>query len=342
MGLRRLDAAGRGRGGAALRRAGRGTDGRRPRAGPCSPPRSCRFSAARCCAPTSTCSRSRSSSRRSCSSRATGRGPASPCSALAVMTKVFPIVVAPVAIAWLVARGRRRDAWQGALALRGRDGGDRGRSRRGLAGRARSTRSGTTSTARSRSRARPPWCCSAWTRPARGTRRACRASGPTASSTGRPTRSRRCSCSPSSPSSPSCAREPPGWLAGGRAPASVRAELVLASLAACAGFALLRQGALAAVRDLGAPARRARVRLADVRACGCRGTRRGPDADRVPRALLRRRRPRAARDRHRRREEPGAGRGDRAQPARAARCALGRGAAREQPAERRPPSLPAR
>ncbi|MET0615134.1 MAG: glycosyltransferase 87 family protein [Thermoleophilaceae bacterium] len=34
---------------------------------------------------------------------------------LAVMTKVFPIVVAPVAIAWLVARGRRRDAWQGAL-----------------------------------------------------------------------------------------------------------------------------------------------------------------------------------------------------------------------------------
>ena len=35
---------------------------------------------------------------------------------LAVMTKVFPIVVAPVAIAWLVARGRRRDAWQGALA----------------------------------------------------------------------------------------------------------------------------------------------------------------------------------------------------------------------------------
>jgi uncharacterized membrane protein len=35
---------------------------------------------------------------------------------LAVMTKVFPIVVVPVAIAWLLARGRRRDAWQGALA----------------------------------------------------------------------------------------------------------------------------------------------------------------------------------------------------------------------------------
>jgi hypothetical protein len=35
---------------------------------------------------------------------------------VAVMTKVFPIVVAPVAIAWLLARGRRRDAWQGALA----------------------------------------------------------------------------------------------------------------------------------------------------------------------------------------------------------------------------------
>jgi hypothetical protein len=35
---------------------------------------------------------------------------------LAVMTKAFPIVVAPVAIAWLLAHGRRRDAWQGALA----------------------------------------------------------------------------------------------------------------------------------------------------------------------------------------------------------------------------------
>ena len=34
---------------------------------------------------------------------------------LAVMTKAFPIVIAPVAIAWLIARGRRRDAWQGAL-----------------------------------------------------------------------------------------------------------------------------------------------------------------------------------------------------------------------------------
>jgi Glycosyltransferase family 87 len=34
---------------------------------------------------------------------------------IAVMTKAFPIVVAPVALAWLLARGRRRDAWQGAL-----------------------------------------------------------------------------------------------------------------------------------------------------------------------------------------------------------------------------------
>jgi hypothetical protein len=34
---------------------------------------------------------------------------------LGAMTKVFPIVVVPVAIAWLLARGRRRDAWQGAL-----------------------------------------------------------------------------------------------------------------------------------------------------------------------------------------------------------------------------------
>jgi uncharacterized membrane protein len=36
---------------------------------------------------------------------------------LAVMTKAFPIVVVPVAIAWLLARGRRRDAWQGTLVL---------------------------------------------------------------------------------------------------------------------------------------------------------------------------------------------------------------------------------
>jgi hypothetical protein len=34
---------------------------------------------------------------------------------LAVMTKAFPIVVAPVAIAWLMARGRHRDAWNGTL-----------------------------------------------------------------------------------------------------------------------------------------------------------------------------------------------------------------------------------
>jgi hypothetical protein len=34
---------------------------------------------------------------------------------LGVMTKAFPIVVAPVAIAWLLARGRGRQAWQGAL-----------------------------------------------------------------------------------------------------------------------------------------------------------------------------------------------------------------------------------
>ena len=32
------------------------------------------------------------------------------------MTKLFPLVAVPVAIAWLVARGHRREAWQGALA----------------------------------------------------------------------------------------------------------------------------------------------------------------------------------------------------------------------------------
>jgi len=35
---------------------------------------------------------------------------------LGAMTKAFPLVAVPVAVVWLVARGRRRDAWQGALA----------------------------------------------------------------------------------------------------------------------------------------------------------------------------------------------------------------------------------
>jgi hypothetical protein len=35
---------------------------------------------------------------------------------LGAMTKAFPLVAVPVALAWLVARGRRREAWQGALA----------------------------------------------------------------------------------------------------------------------------------------------------------------------------------------------------------------------------------
>jgi hypothetical protein len=33
-----------------------------------------------------------------------------------VVTKAFPLVAVPVALAWLLARGRRREAWQGALA----------------------------------------------------------------------------------------------------------------------------------------------------------------------------------------------------------------------------------
>jgi uncharacterized membrane protein len=35
---------------------------------------------------------------------------------LGAMTKLFPLVAVPLALAWLLARGRRRDAWQGALA----------------------------------------------------------------------------------------------------------------------------------------------------------------------------------------------------------------------------------
>jgi glycosyl transferase family 87 len=36
---------------------------------------------------------------------------------LAAMTKLFPLVVAPVALAWLVGRGRRREAWQAGATL---------------------------------------------------------------------------------------------------------------------------------------------------------------------------------------------------------------------------------
>ena len=35
---------------------------------------------------------------------------------LGAMTKLFPLIAVPVALAWLVAKGRRREAWQGALA----------------------------------------------------------------------------------------------------------------------------------------------------------------------------------------------------------------------------------
>jgi Glycosyltransferase family 87 len=38
---------------------------------------------------------------------------------LGAMTKLFPLVALPAALAWLVARGRRREAWQGALACAG-------------------------------------------------------------------------------------------------------------------------------------------------------------------------------------------------------------------------------
>lgn len=36
---------------------------------------------------------------------------------LGAMTKFFPLLIAPVALAWLVGGGRRREAWQGAVAL---------------------------------------------------------------------------------------------------------------------------------------------------------------------------------------------------------------------------------
>jgi hypothetical protein len=36
---------------------------------------------------------------------------------LGVMTKLFPLVIVPVALAWLAGRGQRRQAWQGAVVL---------------------------------------------------------------------------------------------------------------------------------------------------------------------------------------------------------------------------------
>jgi uncharacterized membrane protein len=36
---------------------------------------------------------------------------------LGAMTKFFPLLIAPLALAWLVGRGRRREAWQGAATL---------------------------------------------------------------------------------------------------------------------------------------------------------------------------------------------------------------------------------
>ena len=53
-----------------------------------------------------------------------------PCSAWASLTKGFPLVVAPVALAWLVARGERRAALQGAGRAGARVLADRRRRRR--------------------------------------------------------------------------------------------------------------------------------------------------------------------------------------------------------------------
>jgi hypothetical protein len=36
---------------------------------------------------------------------------------LGAMTKLFPLIIAPIALAWLVGRGRRREAWQAGLTL---------------------------------------------------------------------------------------------------------------------------------------------------------------------------------------------------------------------------------
>ena len=85
-------------------------------AGRCSPPRWRRSPAARCCARTSTSCRSRSRSRRCGSCAPSGHDRGWRCSALGALVKGFPLVAVPVVLAWLLGRGRRREALEGALA----------------------------------------------------------------------------------------------------------------------------------------------------------------------------------------------------------------------------------
>ena len=82
---------------------------------------------------------------------------------LGAMTKLFPLVAVPVALAWLVARGRRREAVAGRARVRGDDRGRGAGRRRRVARRRAWTPSATTWTGPCRSRARRRWSCSDWT-----------------------------------------------------------------------------------------------------------------------------------------------------------------------------------
>ena len=115
--VRGLDPPAGSRGGPALRSPGR-AHRRRPRAAPCSPRRSRRL----------LCGALRAHPLRPRAGRADAGGAAGFCVGarpragmavlgLGAMTKFFPLLIAPVALAWLVGRGRRREAWQGAAAL---------------------------------------------------------------------------------------------------------------------------------------------------------------------------------------------------------------------------------
>ena len=169
------------------------------------------------------------------------------------MTKVFPLVAVPVALAWLVARGRRREAWRArsrcaatiAVVARRRAGRVARRRRRRPPLPPRPPGAGRELAGDGAARARR---ARAWAR-----RRACRAIAPTGSCTprrrgGRALRGRCWSGCVAAAARPRAGRTP--------------RELVLAASPRTVAFAAARQGALAAVHDLGAAARRARARLA--------------------------------------------------------------------------------
>ncbi len=221
------------------------------------------------------------------------------------MTKVFPLVAVPVALAWLLARGRRRDAWQGALACAA--------VMAVIAGTALVTSPDGALDAVRYHLDRPVQVESS---PAlvllgldaigAGEARsvsAFRSDGLLHPASDAVTSlfltalvalvALLCALAAGGPGSvaPRSVRDAPPWrrtrTRRGRARRG-RPDAGRYRPRRLCGFRPARQGALAAVRHLGAAARGARVRLANARTCGRRGACGRPDPDRVPRALLRR------------------------------------------------------